>query len=113
MPNSSAESIQANILEWLDPGEHLVEFTMGSLQSQSFQFIIALTDRSVRLGSPTGGRTIPLGDLKSLDWSALWARLNISVESPRERLVLSVLGKEWKVRAARLANAWKERNAAQ
>ena len=106
MPKVTPDSLRSTITEWLEPGERLLQYTVGGLQGHLTDVIVALTDRYVRLGSPEGGTNIPLGNIDEIRWSGLWARLNISATNPRTKLVISLVGAEWKQRAAQLAEEW-------
>ncbi len=111
MTQSGQDSLLANIQEWLEPGEELIEYSVGALQDATFDTVVALTSRYIRLGGLAGGRTIPLDRVRYVEWKGLWARLNIGTASPKERLVIAVNGREWKQRAAKLAAAWLQRGA--
>ena len=106
MPKRTEESIRSNIEEWLDTDERLLEFTVGDREGIMAETIVALTSSGIRLGSVTGGKTIPLSAIRYVKWSGLGARLNIGTASPSKRLVYSINGKEWRGRAAKLAQAW-------
>jgi hypothetical protein len=50
--------------EWLETGEELIEYAQGTLQGAMSETIVALTNRYIRLGGPTEGRTIPLEQVR-------------------------------------------------
>jgi hypothetical protein len=100
---SKREELSKTAESLLEPGESLLEFTIGSIGESGFETLVILTSKRLRLGSATGGESLEFSNIKRLEWSGLWARLNVQVRSPKRKLVLSVYGGEWKEAAKRLA----------
>jgi hypothetical protein len=108
MANSDFDSLKSNVMEWLVEGEELFTFTLGSLENSTFNTIIALTSKYLRLGTVSGGQNIAHINIKLIKYSALWARLNINTINPRQRFVFSINGKKWKQQSDQLAQKWIE-----
>ena len=106
MPSAKLESLISEIDGWLEPGEQLIEFTIGAHPGAPLGIVLALTNKYLRLGSVGGGRNIPLDEIEYLNWSGIWARLTIGTLVPKKRLSFSINGKDWKGRAAKIAVAW-------
>ena len=106
MSDSDVDALRGDIIGWLEPGEQLVAWTTGTLGANPFGIVVALTSKYLRLGSAEGGRNIDLDDIREVRWAGLWARLNIRIDSTKERLIFAVSGKVWKDRARELASAW-------
>ncbi len=93
MSDTDVEELQDDILGRLDAGEQKVSWTTGTVGANPFGIVVAYTSKYVRLGSAEGGRNIALDDARAIHWSALWAGLNMRVESTGERLVFDVFGR--------------------
>ncbi len=106
MAKLTPETVRSTVTGWLEPGERLLQYTVGGLQGPLSDGVVALTDRNIRIGSPTAHTAIPLRKVEEVSWSALWARLNISTTTPQGKLVISLVGTQWKQRAAQLADEW-------
>ena len=106
MTKANFNSLKSNVEEWLVEGEELFAFTIGSLQNSTFNTIIALTSKFLRLGTVSGGREIAHENIKSIKYSPMWARLNILTSNPRQKFVFSVNGKKWKQQSDLLAQKW-------
>ncbi len=100
---SDFNSLKSNIEELLEQGEELFIFTLGDLQNSTFKTIIALTSKFLRLGTVSGWQNIAHEDIRSIKYSALWARLNIDTINPRQRFVFSINGMKHKQRSNQLA----------
>jgi hypothetical protein len=106
MAESKLEALISEIHSWLELHEQLIEYTIGTHSGAPLGVVLALTDKYLRLGSPGGGRNIPLSDIKLIKWSGLWAKLTISTIESKEQLDFLINGKQWKAHAAKMADTW-------
>ena len=106
MTQSQLEAVLAEINKWLEPQEKLRECTIGKHPGVPWGVVLALTDKYLRFGSTVGGRNIPFSEIEYIKWSSLWARLTVGTNSSPKPLRFSINGREWKERAARIAQIY-------
>jgi hypothetical protein len=97
-----------NIYNWLEPQEKLYEFTIGHYRGMSSGIMLVLTSKYLRLASMEGGRNFPLHEIQNIEWAGLWARIKIYTVTSGQPLIFLVWGKEWKKRAKKIAEDWKQ-----
>src|SRR5690348_6607322 len=102
------------IEQYLNPGEALLAFTSSDKRMFAARRpVVALTDQrlilvSAKSGLPADGVfSIARGNIRRIQWSGAWARLNIWTISS-EKIELIVYGGLWKKRAAQVAAASKQ-----
>lgn len=102
------------ISRWLEPGEEIVELTIGYMKKgwSRLDTVLILTDKYIRVGSTKGGINIPLQDVQKVEWSEFHSQIRVFVGISKNAITLSVFGNTWKEHARRLEEAWKNQTRA-
>lgn len=102
------------ISRWLDPGEEIIEFTVGYMKKgwSRLDAVLVLTDKYIRIGSTKGGINIPWQDVQKVEWSEFHSQIRVFAGISKNTITLLVFGHTWKEHAKRLEEAWKNQTRA-
>lgn len=107
--SSEQQTWLQEISGWLEPGEAIVEFTIGYMKKgwSRLDTVLVLTDKYIRVGSTKGGINIPRQDVQKVEWSEFHSQIRVFAGISKGPITLSVFGKTWKEHARNLQEAWK------